>query len=401
MLCEKCGKEIPKTAVFCPNCGTKVLEKKKSKKKWLIPLCIVLSVAIVGGGVFVATKVVKKKYQRFREVDGKIEVYLPVKAKYFEIEEGEEKPSAEIKATYNSKGLLEICEDKSIDSDGEDIDKDVTQYSYSDTNKLISKKYIRDGASKTTEYTYDENDNLINMNYTDSDGHTTYREYDANNGNEIYYEHWGTEGLRDKGEILYEYNESGLKTKVMAEDCTTYFTYNDANQVATKKKISNKDGEVHDTVYEYDEKGNIVSCNGDPFTYDEKGRLVAVESNNSDDHIYEFSSGLTTYEYNKEGLIKQRKSHYTMSISYDEFGNMIEISWNTEEGINDGKVEIEYKPYYIKKEDWKDYHKKQYFVNYLCMLGDNFAEVLWINDGSIQELLNDMASESGFYAPYY
>ena len=401
MLCEKCGKEIPNNAVFCPNCGTKVLEKKKSKKKWLIPLCVVLGAAIVGGGVFAATKFVKKKYQKFREVDGKIEVYLPVKVRYFEVEEGEEKPSEEIRATYNSKGLLEIYEYKSIDSDGEDSNKNVTQYSYSDTNKLVSEKYTDEFRSETTEYTYDKNDNLINMNNTDSDGDATHREYDANNGNEIYYEKWSSEGLFDNGEILYKYNESGLKTKVIAEECTTYFTYNDKNQVATKKKISNKDGEVHDTVYEYDENGNMVSCNGDPFTYDEKGRLVAVESNNSDDHIYELSSGLTTYEYNKEGLIKQRKSHYTMNISYDEFGNMIKISGKTEEGINDGKAEIEYKPYYIEKEDWKDYHKKQYFVNYLSVLGDNFAEVFWINDGSIQELLNDMSSESGFYSPYY
>lgn len=176
MLCEKCGKEIPNNAVFCPNCGTKVLEKKKSKKKWLIPLCVVLGAAIVGGGVFAATKFVKKKYQKFREVDGKIEVYLPVKVRYFEVEEGEEKPSEEIRATYNSKGLLEIYEYKSIDSDGEDSNKNVTQYSYSDTNKLVSEKYTDEFRSETTEYTYDKNDNLINMNNTDSDGDATHRE---------------------------------------------------------------------------------------------------------------------------------------------------------------------------------------------------------------------------------
>ncbi len=90
-----------------------------------------------------------------------------------------------------------------------------------------------------------------------------------------------------------------------------------------------------------------------------------------------------------------------INISYDEFGNMIEISWNTEAGIDDGKVEVEYKPYYIDKEDWEDYHKKQYFVNSLNVFGDNGWERFWINDGSIQELLNDMSSESGFAAPYY
>lgn len=87
-----------------------------------------------------------------------------------------------------------------------------------------------------------------------------------------------------------------------------------------------------------------------------------------------------------------------INISYDEFGNMIEIQNCGTDGSEQGKVEIEYKLYYIDKED---YHKKQYFVNYLNVFGDNGWEMFWINDGSIQELLNDMSSESGFAAPYY
>ena len=60
MICNKCGQEVPKDGVFCPNCGTSISKKsiagtdngeegKRTSVKWLIPVGIagVLIVAVI------------------------------------------------------------------------------------------------------------------------------------------------------------------------------------------------------------------------------------------------------------------------------------------------------------------------------------------------------------------
>ncbi|OBR89825.1 internalin B precursor [Clostridium ragsdalei P11] len=51
MICNKCNKKIPDSSNFCPNCGSKVMNKKIHNKKLLISsiTIIVLLIGIVGG----------------------------------------------------------------------------------------------------------------------------------------------------------------------------------------------------------------------------------------------------------------------------------------------------------------------------------------------------------------
>ena len=63
MYCNKCGKEVPESMKFCPECGADMnetaalpakTEKPKKKKKWLIILIaavvVIIIIAAVGGG---------------------------------------------------------------------------------------------------------------------------------------------------------------------------------------------------------------------------------------------------------------------------------------------------------------------------------------------------------------
>lgn len=63
MFCGKCGKEVPDGYEFCMNCGAKlekadeqVAEIVKPKKKWIIPVVIVLAIIIVAVGAIYFVK---------------------------------------------------------------------------------------------------------------------------------------------------------------------------------------------------------------------------------------------------------------------------------------------------------------------------------------------------------
>ena len=73
MYCRKCGKEINDGAMYCEYCGTtqKGKEKKATvnkssnypKKKsnlWLILTIVILSLAVIIGGIFVCMNLAKK-----------------------------------------------------------------------------------------------------------------------------------------------------------------------------------------------------------------------------------------------------------------------------------------------------------------------------------------------------
>lgn len=406
MLCEKCGKEIPKTAVFCPNCGTKVSEKRKSKKKWLIPLCIALGVAIVGGGVFATTKVGgktsmkksdnkvvatqkgktgKKEYQRFREVDGKIEVYLLSEAKEYEfVYEEEDKEPLEKELVYretcrfNEKGLRveSIREDENTIEDGEEPTR--FQYTYTDKNKLESVKfesgiYTNDYNVKTKTYFYDENDKLEAV--TEDDGNCTITShYDGEHGHKILVEelHY-TEGWSGKERISYEYNDAGYVTKRVSDiGEAIYYTYNDMNQITSIEEVDEKNNIKRKKVYEYDKKGRLIKSNKETFKYDKKGRL---NKSNEETFKYdkkgrlsliekknEYSEIKWSFKYNKQGLVQEDvRSHCNDSgkreerrkIFYDDYKNPVKISTYDELGREIFRTEMEYEAYYIDKADWE------------------------------------------------
>ena len=49
MFCENCGKIIPDGAMFCPDCGNRLKEKPKRKKKplkWILLLMVVIILAV-------------------------------------------------------------------------------------------------------------------------------------------------------------------------------------------------------------------------------------------------------------------------------------------------------------------------------------------------------------------
>ena len=49
MFCKKCGNEVDKKAVICPNCGCKI--KKPIYKKWWFWLIIVIVLMALGGAL--------------------------------------------------------------------------------------------------------------------------------------------------------------------------------------------------------------------------------------------------------------------------------------------------------------------------------------------------------------
>ncbi len=49
MICKKCGNEVDKKAVICPNCGCKI--KKPIYKKWWFWLIIVIVLMALGGAL--------------------------------------------------------------------------------------------------------------------------------------------------------------------------------------------------------------------------------------------------------------------------------------------------------------------------------------------------------------
>lgn len=346
MLCEKCGKEIPKTAVFCPNCGTKVSEKRKSKKKWLIPLCIVLSVAIVGGGVFVATKVGgktsmkksdnkvvatqkrktgKKEYQKFREVDGKIEVYLPVET-HISSGDGREKS---IKATYNSKGLLEIVEEEFYEESTSERQTSVTQFQYTDAYKIQEVNYSSSsGRYSTTNYEYDAYDNLLAEveDETTSGGNQFIRkEFDATTGKVIYSESgWGD------SDYSYEFDEKGYVTKVDKSDgvCITYIRYDENHRVNHIQNVY-RVKDMEESKFKYPDTKKWSPYRGKDTKYDKNGLLL------------------------KCGKVEYK---------YDKFGNAIEIK-NSVRGIPDSirpVIKVKYKKFIIDKTNWDYYYKVRY-----------------------------------------
>lgn len=366
MLCEKCGKEIPNNAVFCPNCGTKVLEKKKSKKKWLIPLCVVLGAAIVGGGVFAATKLGgktstkksdnktvatqkgktgKKEYQRFREVDGKIEVYLPVET-HISSGDGREKS---IKATYNSKGLLEIVEGKFYEESTSESYTNVTQFQYTDAYKIEEVIYSSSsGIYSTTNYEYDAYDNLLAevKDETTPGGNKFYRkEFDATTGKVIYNENgWGY------SDYFYEFDEEGYVTKVANSDGShiTYIRYDENHRVNHIQNVYRvKDMEERKIKYPDTKKWSPYRSSKD-IKYDKNGLLLKV---------------------------------YDEEYKYDKFGNAIEIK-NSTYGIPDSLepvIKIKYKKFLIDKTNWDYYYKVRYPDAINKVLAGNY-EWLYMHD---------------------
>lgn len=87
MYCEKCGKEMREGAVFCDNCGNKIIETKtvsqnKIKPKVKYFVVIIICIIIILGGVLFATGGGQYKDEEIQDMIGKYVNYKPDNGRY-------------------------------------------------------------------------------------------------------------------------------------------------------------------------------------------------------------------------------------------------------------------------------------------------------------------------------
>ena len=142
--------------------------------------------------------------------------------------------------------------------------------------------------------------------------------------------------------VVEEY-ASGLK-----HTCT--FTHNEFGYV-TRRECSNTEGIT--TLYEatYDEKGNLLTeaiTTGDgnvsrfDCTYNEQGQLVSVVTTNAPDYYKSY-----TCTYDEEGRVIHavyvyEEDTYIEETVYDAAGNILKMTWITEDGEVDSIYDYKY-----------------------------------------------------------
>ena len=190
--------------------------------------------------------------------------------------------------TYDEKGQL-------IEIDGEHVGQHYRHYSY-DENGLMTEAIegSTGGFYTGRKYSYDEEGRVIQID--------SYLLMDAYDWRDASWQPNGSQTKRYEGQNLAE---------------TTYYTANGTLN--------------YSYVYEYDEAGRLIQevewSDGKPdrsiiYEYDAAGRLIRDTS----------SSGriiTTDYEYNAEGLLSKETNQYSGYVyyySYDQYGNLTEIS---------------------------------------------------------------------------
>ncbi len=191
--------------------------------------------------------------------------------------------------TYDENGVLLSKEEK--------LSNDVTKtytYTYDEMGRLLKEAVKKvspynssyDSASKTKtenssiEYTYNEHGDVINMYVIEAIG------------------------LPYNDEYVYEYDEFGRKISVysLAEDETTYFTYNEQGQLI---KEESEYGSAHN--FEYDQSGNLIketfgSGSVIEYTYDEHNNLIKMVENYNIGEYNEIKN-IHRYTYNEYGVL--------------------------------------------------------------------------------------------------
>lgn len=111
MFCGKCGKEVPEGYEFCMGCGAKleptpeqIVEPVKVKKKWIIPVAIILLVVIIAGVAIYFISENKKKSGLYNDIPWQISYEELCKLM-------ETKKTGEVECDDKQQIVFEIIED--------------------------------------------------------------------------------------------------------------------------------------------------------------------------------------------------------------------------------------------------------------------------------------------------
>ncbi len=289
-----------------------------------------------------------KETVEFKEVDGKIQVYLPVQyTSTWDYEDS--KGTHTVEYLYDDRGLLETIRDVEREeaSDGDYFTSEENYYKYNDDYQLI--EMIED--NKSTTYEYYQNGDLYRVvqdgyaytfeNNIMIDGYSRYWNYSTNEDGyitDISCNHYNGGDTTFQSENKYYYDDQNRLEKMV---CTDY-NYNE------------KTYEVL-----YSDQGLITSYGEGKMSYNEDGKIESREGKN--------------YFYGDNGLIShiidtnrdEDKSRYLVRFEYDEYGNLIKMYTDD----NKQEEKIEYKEFYIDKEYWDKYLGYWYY-KYQCMFED-------------------------------
>lgn len=324
----------------------------------------------------VSERGIDEKKDKFKEVDGKVEVYLPVHYIHSELQESYDNElivQNEGNMKYDNNGLLLKAERHEEDnSDG------FSEYNYTNSCRYNTKyqlAQVKDESGEGTEkeieqFSYHYQDGILSSIEESQDGYTSYYAFDKESGLLLKEEHYGSDYsgtvtrtytyTYDKDANIKRYDKNYNSTVQGSSYEGSYvYEYNEIGNVI-KQIHTDYSGTVREKNIVYDKDGYITSCD------DIEGDNMKIKYNNQHKPVMiAYGDRRVNYEY-ENSLIskisyvdwdgKKRK----LSFKYDENDNIIEVSSPID---NNFKVSIEYDKYYVDKE-YFDYYLNCYYYLY-------------------------------------
>lgn len=214
----------------------------------------------------------------------------------------------------------------------------------------------------TVIYEYDGYGQVIKeLTFGINNAPVSYKEYTRDAGGAVSsmtsYVAEDAENYSEEYKVLYEYGETGLKlneTRKVGDVTASVTAYEYEGEKLTSEKHYEGESElIAEYTYEYDDKGNMISCTRqdymegestrDAYTYDADGRLIGKISYNGDE-----ITSRTEYTYDDKGnetkcsvytsggeLVSSTKNEY----SYDEPGNITKCVRTQTDGAQGTTIE--------------------------------------------------------------
>ena len=383
------------------------------KNKKILILISTISLILLGLAVILLFVypgfLIEKEYvdertgQKFDIVDGKVQVYLPVKV----IRSTDGMVYYEISATYDDNARLVQLDNNGFSSYRSvdqkvftyDIDGKLSHIIYKNDggDKFINAMdvdidYFDDGSIKTINcdnesfgflgypnggnYTFEYNENglLVNHSYKGSEG-IKYRDaYSYNYGNKGNLEEISFSGNAFSYDMDFKYSDGQITESVLEGKREDKYIYD--------KETINREGghivEYHDETE--DTRNGISFDNYYMMEYGEDGLSAITEG-------YDYRADYTDYENRidisyKDGYIDE--IIYTLDPEYQfeyslthENGQLTKISRRGDgESFLNSEISFEYQLFEIDKDEWEDYLDNYYIYRYLvmrdCMYKMNF-----------------------------
>ena len=417
--------------MYCPECGNRIereniqpVSRKHSSKKIIIGTAV--GIVVLTGGVFASMRSYQS-HQEDRNTDVKRTVQTQERETITEEQAGVKKESdkVEVRLPYKITGTmgdftqtLVFCtyDDRGLLSS---FDFDVMY------NAFVYEENIRsyrsyDENSCESEFSYDNDIGAIHQSeYYDSG--STSMSFDEETGKVTSLYEDGDEEFFD-----YTFDDNGYITSWQCVDNTgylvdyCYISYSDEAIMAQGRSVNVtlplQDGLItsvpvnHASLWwdgsmdvQYNENGMpLVISHKDDSGIEDSGLKLSYDARNRviESKFYQkdiCSEDTIKYEYNENGEMMAFER-----LTYDEEGNRMSVNNIFNRGYtgsssqyadNPERYEIEYKTFYIDKEDW-EYYEQNYYDVFSIMVSD---EILYegligmINNGNFQSVLQRTA----------